>query len=165
MTNQDKKLLFTGLAILFGYTKIIRPLFNKLGLTQSDNDILIENEQQMPQSAFNPEFWRNYIYPNGGVPNGRVPLTVEREKRAKTAALAVWYSMGYVSDDEDDAIGAIKSLDSQAMVSLTAWVFQKQYGTDLLSYLKYGKNVLPQNGLSDGELANIIRMVKLKKPI
>ena len=163
--KQETKYIVIGIALFVGYRKVIKPVFDFFGLTKSDTDESISVQVSSPQSAFSPNYWRNYFYSAGTTANGRRPLTNTMINQAKQYAKRIYDAMGYLSDDEDEVVGAFTSMGSKSIVSLTCYFFSETYqGKNLLMYLKNGVDILPQNGLSDSIIEDIINTVRNKPP-
>jgi hypothetical protein len=152
--NQQLLIYGGGLAIL--YFGIIRPILKKVGIQQSAQDIqqqqLINNTSITDNSSnpFSPLFWKK-----GG--NGTQLLTVSY---ASSLAKRIYDAMGYFTDDEAAVISVFRLLKTKSQVSWLSDIFQKQYKTDLFNFLRKGKGLLPQAGLNDNELSEIITIVQ-----
>lgn len=154
--NGDMKLVIGGILGLILVNKVLVAF----GLAKGQGTQMYETEVSDANSAFNTAYWRNFYYSGGTQPNGRKPITTALINRAKQAAKTMVNAFGYVTDDEDEVIQAIQLCGTKAIVSLMAFYIANDYKTSLLGLLKYGKNVMPENGLSESELQNIITMVK-----
>lgn len=160
-----KETIIKIIGFIAAYFLIVKPLFNKLGITKNKDQKELENETENPESPFNGNYWRNFYYQAGAPSNGRMPLTkVLLDKATKAAKLFV-NSFGYTKDNEDEAQAAILLCGTKAVVSLMAFIIARDHKTTMLSLMKYGKNLLPQNGLSETETYQILGIVKNMKPV
>lgn len=127
----------TGLMI--AYFGILKPIFNKLGLTndKDDRDAAKLDEEE----AFNPSHARNK-------PN-RVTIS---QSKANNLAQQVYGAKGYIYDDEDAAIGAVRDTGTTYNLSYMAGRFNAIYGRDLLGYMK--------TFMSTEDLATVYKAIK-----
>jgi hypothetical protein len=124
---KDNSSLIIGLVVLyFGYTKVIKPLLEGVGLSKSDEEIEIEKQTSNPESPWNPNYWRK-----GGA-------TLIREADVKRFVNTIWNAPGYISDDFDAVLGVFKQLKTKSQVSYLADKFNQMKGKDLLNWLQGG---------------------------
>ena len=124
---KDNSSLIIGLVVLyFGYTKVIKPLLEGVGLSKSDEEIEIEKQTSNPGSPWNPNYWRK-----GGA-------TLIREADAVRFVNTIWNAPGYISDDFDAVLGVFKQLKTKSQVSYLADKFNQMKGKDLLNWLQGG---------------------------
>ena len=157
MKQADQKLLINAGIIAIAYFGIVRPILKKVGIVKTAEDILVENQGNLPNSS-NP--FSSAFYKYGGA--GTKLLTVST---ADTYAKRIYNALGYFGDDEAAKYSVFRSLKTQSQVSFLAERFRIVYGTDLLEFLKRGKsNWNYANGLNSDELATVINIVnKLPK--
>lgn len=160
-----KETIIKIIGFIAAYFLIIKPLFNKLGITKGKDQKELQQETENEQSPFNGNYWRNFYYQAGVPSNGRMPLTKSIMDKATKAAKLFVNSFGYSKDNEDEAQAAVLQCGSKSVVSLMSFIIARDHKTTMLSLMKYGKNLLPQNGLSDNEIASIIGIVKNMKPV
>jgi hypothetical protein len=151
MAKQDNsKILLYGGGLLIVYFGILRPLLEKLGLARSQAEQQVINQQNLPnnKNPFSSTYWKT-------IPNAKL-IT-----RNATNALAkrIFDAMGYFSDDESAVFSVFTQLKTKTQVSWLADIFQQNYKMDLLDFLKRGKGQLPQAGLSDTELQQVLNIV------
>ena len=124
---KDNSSLIIGLVVLyFGYTKVIKPLLEGVGLQKSDEEIEIEKQTSNPGSPWNPNYWRK-----GGA-------TLIREADVQRFVNKIWNAPGYISDDFDAVLGVFKQLKTKSQVSYLADKFNQMKGKDLLNWLQGG---------------------------
>ena len=124
---KDNSQLIIGLVVLyFGYTKVIKPLLEGVGLSKSDEEIEIEKQTSNPGSPWNPNYWRK-----GGA-------TLIREADVQRFVNKIWNAPGYISDDFDAVLGVFKQLKTKSQVSYLADKFNQMKGKDLLNWLQGG---------------------------
>lgn len=155
---KDKDGLYTKLAIGVGvYFFVLRPILQKLGVSKTKEDRIVEAVESLPNNTnpFSPQFWQQ-------APAGATKLDLETAARY---AARIYYAMGTFTDDEGEIYSVFRSLKTQGQVSYVAGLFQQNYGTDMLEYLKRGANQYnPGSGLNADELAVVINIVsKLPK--
>lgn len=153
--NQQIIIYLAGAGLL--YFGILKPVLNKLGITKSAEDRVIENQTNLPNNInpFSPEFYKK-------APGGSLLLKVSF---ADQLAERLHKAMGYFTDDEAVIFSVFRSLRTQSQVSFLSDRFQQIYKTDLLEYLKRGDNNWnPGAGLNESELNTVISIVnKLPK--
>jgi hypothetical protein len=153
--NDDSKIILYGGGLLILYFGILKPILEKLGLQTSQAQQTINNQAQVQnqKNPFSPIFWKS-------TPN---PILLTKNS---TIALAkrIYDAMGYFSDDESEVYSVFNQMKYQTQVSWLADIFQQQYKQDMYDFLKRGKGNLPQAGLSDTEMLQIINQVN-KLPI
>jgi hypothetical protein len=124
---KDNSSLIIGLVVLyFGYTKVIKPLLEGVGLSKSDEEIEIEKQTSNPGSPWNPNYWRK-----GGA-------MLIRETDVQRFVNTIWNAPGYISDDFDAVLGVFKQLKTKSQVSYLADKFNQMKGKDLLNWLQGG---------------------------
>lgn len=151
LNKNESTLLLGGAVLAILYWGLIRPVTNKLGLTQSDKD---RREAEMVGEAgknhgWNPNFWKQ------PAPFAHFTLT---EKFAQELAKKIYNAWGKFNDDEQAIFAVFRSLRSQAQLSQLAYYYSKNYNQDLLTRLKapwYYKD----DGLDDLEFKVIAEIV------
>lgn len=158
MIKMDKKALLRNLiliaAIYFLFAKPVLNFFRKKG------DEKYNDESDNPLSPLLPNLWQKYFYIYPMPASGRRMITLANYTRLKDAAKSLYSSFGYLTDDETKFFASLNKCKTQAEVSLLAAILQETENVSLLSLMKYGKGALPNNGLSDKEMANAISFVK-----
>jgi len=161
MAKQNEKLLINLGILAIAYFGVIRPILNKIGITQSRQDKAEEQTIKEAESGgastnpFDPNFYRKS--PAGSL----LITTAEAVKRANLIYNCSAPNFLY-QDDEACITSAITSLKTQSQVSFLADTFQKKYNTSLILFLQKGRTAAPWGGLSDTELTNIIQNVNRK---
>ena len=157
MKKEDKNIILYGGIAVLAYFGVIRPILKKVGIVKSAEDILVINQGNIPNNA-NP--FSSAFYKYGGA--GTALLTVAT---ADNYAKRIYNAMGWLTDDEAAVYSVFRSLKTQSQVSFLAERFRIKYGTDLLEFLKKGKNQFnAASGLNSDELATVINIVnKLPK--
>jgi hypothetical protein len=124
---KDNSNLIIGLVVVyFGYTKIVKPLLESVGLSQSEAELEVEKQTSNPQSAWNPNYWRK-----GGA-------TIITNENVNNYIEKIWNAPGYFSDDFDAVLGVFKQLKTKSQVSYLADKFNQVKGKDLLNWLQGG---------------------------
>lgn len=116
-------------------------------------------EAENPNSAFNPNYWRNYYYQYGTAANGRKLVTAAMIDRLREASENCYNAFGYLSDDEARFYTGLKKCLSKAEVSYMAFVMQNDHNTGLLERMKSGAGIMPENGFNEGEMQTAINYV------
>lgn len=146
---KDNSNLIIGLVVIyFGYTKVIKPLLESVGLSQSEAEIEVQKQTSNPQSPWNPNFWRK---------GGATILTVADTNRYINT---IWNAPGYITDDFDAVLGVFKQLKTKSQVSYLADRFNQVKGKDLLNWLQ-GGNALswPADRFSADQVNQLIKYV------
>jgi hypothetical protein len=149
----------------------IKNLFESLGFTDSEQDILvedlIENGQHEDGNPWNPQTWvntnpKNYWTwelfdeqhePDGTDANGyrEVPMIVTE---ANSIFIEINNQMGYVKDDFDNVMAIIqRDIKTKSDWSFVCWVQQKYNRRNLLLWMQGA--VFPIDRLSNEEIATI----------
>jgi len=149
LSERNQNLLITVAIAGGAFLLFVRPLLVKLGLAAGEGARAVNNLQRLPNNPFSPNYFLALkIKPSAS-------LIAELEKKAKI----LWAAFGYFTDDEDAIFAVFKSLRSKAEVSLFSYYFTQYSHVDLLTFLQNGRDVLPENGLSDTEINNILAYV------
>lgn len=157
MKQDNKQLIIYGGGMVLLYFGILKPILNKLGITKSKEQTIVENQSQLSNelNPFSPIFYQ------------KCPVGCSLIKRAiaEKYAKIIYDAMGVFSDDEASIYGVFRALKTQSQVSFLCDVFQQKYKTDLLSYLKNGYSQWNSaSGLNADELNTVIQIVnKLPK--
>lgn len=110
-------------ALVIAYFGILKPILNKLGITDDKYDR--QAERLDSEESFNPSRARSNP--------SKVTIT---ESRANVLAQLIFEAKGYIYDNEDQAIGAVRDTGSTYNLSYMSGRFQAIYGRDLLGYMK-----------------------------
>ena len=115
-------LIVIGLA----YFGIMKPIFNKIGLTKDKDDREGDrDEDRLSRSqVLSPTFYRN----------NRSKISISSQK-AYESATNIYMAKGYVWDSESQAVGGITSAGSLVNISYISDRFNTIYGLSLQSYL------------------------------
>lgn len=157
------KISLFGLAYLF----FAKPVLNFLGISKGAGVKEIENAGSDEGSPLNPNYFLNKLY----VPfineykKGMVIGTENLYNKIKKAAHEIYWAMGTFIDDEAAVKSAFDTMRTKAEVSALSAYFSVRYNKSLPLYLKYGANLMPQNGLNSDELliiTNYIRNLPVK---
>lgn len=159
MTKPNDTILLGGAALAIVYFGIIRPITNKLGLTQSEKDKIEENriEEANNNQGWNPNFWQT-------VPNNRYPkVTRFKDSYAEQYAKDIYNAFGFFNDDEDKIYTVFRAMRSQVHLSQVVYYFNKNYKMDLLRRLQTPWYYM-KDGLDPKEFAIVASMVN-KLPV
>ena len=146
---KDNSQLIIGLVVVyFGYTKVIKPILESVGLQKSDEELEIEKQTSNPGSAWNPNYWRK-----GGA-------TLIREADVQRFVNTIWNAPGYLFDDFDAVLGVFKQLKTKSQVSFLADKFNQMKGKDLLNWLQGGDALSwPADRFSAEQVNQLIKYV------
>lgn len=133
---------------LFAYAVVIKPILNKLGITQSIQAKAIQ-DQTTKQPAWSPAFYQS-------APNGAWLITTAQ---AKDLAYKIYQYPGIFWDDFNTVLGVFQTLRTKSQLSFLCDVFQKTYNASMYGYLLDGGGILPWDGLSEVHLTQIINYV------
>lgn len=146
---KDNSSLIIGLVVVyFGYTKIIKPLLEGVGLSKSEAELEIERQTSNPASPWNPNYWRK-----GGA-------TIITNSQVEKFVNTIWNAPGYVYDDFDAVLGVFKQLKTKSQVSYLADKFNQLKGKDLLNWLQGGGALSwPADRFSADQVNQLIKYV------
>ena len=146
--QQQESLIKYGIGAGVAYFLIARPILTKLGIIKSDKQISIENETLKINSPWNPNYWHQYSGAHiiTGTALGDIIYNIQD-------------SFGVLADNYDVILAQFKKLQYKTQVSYLAEQWQKQKGTDLLSFLGNGGGIFPWDGLSTEHLSALINYV------
>jgi len=146
--KQQENLIKYGIGAAGAYFLIVRPILSKLGIIKSGKDIAIDNETLKIDSPWNPNYWHQY--------SGAHIIT---SAALNDIIYNIQDSFGVLADNYDNILGQFKKLQYKTQVSYLAEQWQKQKGTDLLSFLGKGGGIFPWDGLSTDHLSALITYV------
>jgi len=147
--KDNQNLIIYGVLIYVGYSKVIKPILDKIGITKSDDEILIDDEVTKIDSPWNPNYYRQF--------GNRVVLLITRASLNEYLA-TIWNSVGYFYDDFDAVMGVFKKLKSKTQVSQLVDEFNKRFNKDLLLWLK--GDTWPSDRYSVEQVNQLIQLVK-----
>lgn len=133
-------LIIGGGFVLYKLTRGFEGLLEALGLKDSASTQALDDATGSSTSFWNPSFYKT-------APAGAVILT---DAAASQLCNLIYGAFGMFNDDEEQAIGAVKTLKTQAQVSYLAEKFYSIYHQDLLTFLRGGS--YPQDRLSDSDV-------------
>ena len=157
--NNDEKNLIIGLGVLaIAYFGVIKPVTNKLGLTESDK---ARRVREAIEEANNNQGWDPRFY-----------KTIKKSQRILAATSAKHYASqihaawGSFDDDEQKIYAVFRALKSQAQLSQVVEMYGSLYKQDLLTRLKSPWSYFKggSDGLSDKEFSVIADMVQKLPP-
>jgi hypothetical protein len=146
---RDNSQLIIGLVVIyFGYTKVIKPILEGVGLQKSSEEIEIEKQTSNPSSPWNPNYWRK-----GGA-------TILTNANVNRFIETIWNAPGYFYDDFEAVLGVFKQLKTKSQVSYLADKFNQAKGKDLLSWLQGGGALSwPADRFSSEQVNQLIKYV------
>jgi len=114
-------------ALALGYFGIIKPITNKLGLTDDSKDRKSDRDKQQisRQQTLSPLLYRNNR-DKISIGSGRANLLANNIYRGKS---------GCCNDNESLAVGSITSAGSKVNISYIADVFQRLYDVSMEDFL------------------------------
>jgi hypothetical protein len=155
LSDNEEKLLVNAGLIAVGYFGIVKPLLNKLGITDSPEvkQAKAENNAASNLTAWSPAFYKAYT--------GTKHLYTDAY--ITTLAGKIYNAWGVFNDDEEAIYGVFRQLKNQLQLSQLADKYFTLYNQDLLQRLKnpwyYGKDGL------DDEQFNVIAQIVNKLPV
>lgn len=147
--KDNQNLIIYGVLIYIGYSKVIKPILEKVGITKSDEEILIDNEVTNINSPWNPNYYKQF--------GSRAVLLITRASLNQYLA-TIWNSVGYFYDDFDAVMGVFKKLKTKTQVSQLVDEFNKRFNKDLLLWLK--GDIWPSDRYSVEQVNQLIELVK-----
>jgi hypothetical protein len=145
--KDNQSLIIGGVILYFGYSKIIKPFLETLGLKKSDEEVIIDKEVTKVTSPWNPNYWKT-------IPNAKI-LT-NADAIAKTDA--IWNSVGWFNDDFEKVLGVFKTIQYKSQVSYLVYKFNQIYKKDLLIWLL--GDIYPSDRYSAQQVNQLIELVK-----
>jgi len=150
--KDNQNLIIYGILIYVGYSKVIKPILDKIGITKSDEEIEIEKEIVKLDSPWNPNYYKQF---------GNRPVLLISNSTIDGLLTTIWNSVGYTYDDFDAVLGVFKRLKSKTQVSQLVDKFNQKYKKDLLVWLK--GDLWPSDRFSDAQVNQLIQLVKTYK--
>lgn len=149
--ENDLLLAIGGLAI--AYFGIIKPLTNKLGLTQSAKDKALSDAADLASGSngWNPNFYHDYTA-------SHPKWTLLTAQSAINVATNIYNAWGLFNDNESAIYTAFRSLKSQLMLSQVTEQYKLLFNRDLVSDLKAPWYYL-HDGLDDAEFQIVAGIV------
>jgi len=150
MNTSTEKLIRTGLIMLGTYFLVVAPILKKLGITAS--------------KSTSPE--RDPFSGNAFLAFAPKDTLLITRAGAVNFSKIIYNSFGLLGDDEAKIMGVFRQLRTQSQVAFLAKIFFETYKTDLLEYLKNGRQGWGNTywgGLNNAEI-NIIKELVNKKP-
>ena len=133
-TGQKTQYIVYGIVAVLvlgvAYFGIIKPILNGLGITKDKND---READDVKDDVTKSQVLSDLFYKSN--PNKVTISTAKANTSAQLIYDAKWGGWGGFSDKESQAVGAITSAGSLVNVSYIAYVFQKNFGVGLESYL------------------------------
>lgn len=150
MAKNDNKLFQTVVIVGGVYFLVVLPILKKLGIVKGKETAPVNDP--FSGAAFLSK-----------VPTGALLLT---SADAARFAKIIYNAFGLFGDDEAAVIGVFRQLKTQSQVAALAKKFNEIYKTDLLEYMRNGKQGIQQtywSGLSEA-IINQIKDLVSKKP-
>lgn len=151
--NTQQERIFTKIAIGAGvYLLIVRPLLQKVGIVKTEEEKLVERQNELPNDVnpFSPVFYKT----------GGAGTKILRISAADNYAKTIYDAMGMITDDEAAVFGIFRQLKTQSQVSFLSERFSQKYNVGLLDFLQRGKNQYnPASGLNASEMNTIFSIV------
>lgn len=107
-------------------------LMEKTGIAPDKVDTKGENAQIKLNEA---EFWAPDFYQKAAQKAKPKQISIPTYATARAIADKIYNAKGYTYDNEETAVGAIRSCKSKAHISRVSEVFFQTYGVDLYGYL------------------------------
>lgn len=126
---------------------LIKKSLEGLGIWDSRDTKDLNEESSNPNSFWSPNYWQTVK------PANKNWTYAINEQTALDWCKEIKDAFGVFNDNEEQAIAVFKRCRTKANCSFLAWVFQKYYNQDLLTYLRGG--AWPQDRLSDADV-NVI---------
>lgn len=147
--KDNQSIIIWGVVIYFGYTKLVKPFLDTLGITKSDEEIKIEKEVIKLDSPWNPNYWKQF---------GSRQVHLITDADLKKYIDTIWNSVGYSYDDFEAVLGVFKKLQYKTQVSYLVSKFNQLHKKDLLTWLK--GDFWPSDRFSDAQVNQLIDLVK-----
>ena len=157
----ETTLILGGIGLAIAYFGIVRPVTNKLNLTQSQKAkaeaeiITIANNN----NGWSPNFYSTYMKTNKG------PFVIKNAASVTLLAKQINNAFGLINDDVNAIYAAFRLLNSQVDLSWLCAKYNELYQQDLLARLKAPWYYL-KDGLTEAEfnvVANIVNKLPVNK--
>lgn len=129
----------------------VNKLFTFLGIFRSKDTKNLDQEASNPNSPWSPNYW--IVWKEKGV---KWSYAID-EPTAYAWLEELRDAFGWFNDCEECAIAVLKRCRTKSNLSFLAWVFQKYWGEDLLTYLRGGW--WPEDRLSDEDVNTIDKYI------
>lgn len=133
--------------IVVAYFGILRPIFKKTGLIQSQEG----KENDLAETKFegwNPKYWKQ-------ISDKKIKATFIKAAGAELLAKQINDAWRFLNDDEDEVYAAFRQLKTQVQLSQVSYYFSLLYNKDLYNFLK--------DLLSDAEFNNVVKIINTYK--
>lgn len=137
---------------LIGFT-ILKSTLEKFGIWKSAATRAIDQLNASSNNFWSPNYWQQIN------PNGLPYQNALTEDQAMDYLHTIHNAFGILTDDREAVTGVFKALKTKANASWLAYINQKNYGSDLLTFLRNGGGVLPWDGLSDADIVAITNYI------
>ena len=117
--------LVIGLLIIYMIYKLFRGIGEKLNIVDDEQDISASQLVEDRENIFSPNYWKKKK-------NAKILTT----NSARALASNIYNAAGYFNDNEEAVYGVFRQLTYKTQLSWLSYIFYKQYGEDLLQYLK-----------------------------
>lgn len=154
LSKEETNLLLGAGVLAAAYFGIVRPITNKLGLTQSQKDKAVEQiaEAASANQGWNPTFYRTYI------DSHNTTSLIKTSASITAMAKQIYNAWGLVNDDVQKIYAVFRQLNSQVDLSWLCYTYNNLYKEDLLTRLKAPWYYL-HDGLTDSEFAEVSKIV------
>ena len=159
LSQQNQDIAFKVGLVVAGYLLFAKPILNYLGITKGKGEHMADQNSQDPNSPLNTKFFEKYLYFKGENGTGKKIIMQSLWDRVKHSAMKLVDGFGYFTDNEDQIMSAIKDMKTKAEISLLSYYLSLYHKRDLIEFLRHGRDLLPENGLSNDELVQVFNYV------
>ena len=114
-----------GILIIYMVYKFFLSIGQKLNIIDDEQDVAATSLVEDKGNIFSPNYWKNKK-------NAKVLTT----SSARALAKNLYDASGVFNDNEEAVYGVFRQLNYKTQVSWLSYIFYKQYGEDMLQYLK-----------------------------
>jgi hypothetical protein len=153
MASKDNNNLIIGLAVVgVAYFGLVKPLTDKLGLTQSDKDKALAalNEEAAKNPGWDPKFYKEW--------QKKEPVLLKTSAGVSLLAQQIYNALGTFSDNDQAIYAAFKFLKSKVQLSQLVAKYSELYKEDLLTRLRAPWYYI-KDGLTDLQNSEISKIV------
>ena len=116
--------IVVGILIIYMVYKFFMSIGQKLNIVDDEKDIAATSLVEDKGNMFSPNYWKKK--------NTNLLTTTS----ARALAKQLYDASGIFNDNEEAVYGVFRQLSYKTQVSWLSYIFYKQYGEDMLQYLK-----------------------------
>ena len=116
--------IVVGILIIYMVYKFFISIGQKLNIVDDEKDIAATSLVEDKGNIFSPNYWK------------KKKTNLLTTTSARALAKQLYDASGIFNDNEEAVYGVFRQLTYKTQVSWLSYIFYKQYGEDMLQYLK-----------------------------